>query len=207
MICTRPDIAYAARVVSRFMSNPGKTHWNVIQWILCYLKGTADYVLCFGGKHTQLCGYVDSDMAGNLDKRRSTAGYVFPFAGIAINWVSHLQQVIALSSTEAEYIALVEGSKEIICLQRLLSKLWCKQSGFPLFCDSNSAIHPAKNSAFHSRTKHIELRYHFIHHVLDEGKLRLHKIDTKLNPEDTLTKVVPREKFKFCRASLGILKK
>jgi hypothetical protein len=90
MVSTRPDIAHAVGVVSRFMSNPGKAHWEAVKWILRYLKGTSDYVLCFGGNKVQLQGYTDSDLAGDLDKRRSTTGYTFTFAGAAISWASRL---------------------------------------------------------------------------------------------------------------------
>ena len=85
MVCTHPNIAQAVGVVSRFMSSPGKQHWDAVKWILRYLKGTSDFVLCFGGKDTSLRGYTDSDMAGNLDNRRSTTGYVFTFVGAAIS--------------------------------------------------------------------------------------------------------------------------
>ena len=110
-------------------------------------------------------------MAGDLDKRRSTIGYVFTFVGATISWDSRKQQVVALSSTKAEYIALTEGAKELIWLQRLFGELGFQQSNFTLFSDSKSAIHLAKNSAFHSHTKHIETRFHFICHALEEGRL------------------------------------
>lgn len=91
---------------------------------------------------------------------------MYTFVGATISWVSRLQQVVALSSTEAKYIALSEGAKEMIWLQRLIGDLWFQQSVFTLFCDSNSAIHLSKNLAFHNRTKHIELQYHFIRHCI-----------------------------------------
>jgi hypothetical protein len=144
-------------------------------------------------------------MAGDLDKQRSTIGYVFTFVGAAVSWTSRKQPVVALSSNEAEYIALMEGAKELIWLQRLFGELGFKQSTFTLFSDSKSAIYLAHNSTFHSRSKHIETRFHFIRHALEEGRLKLEKIDTTVNPADMFTKVVPREKFEFCRASLGIV--
>ena len=101
-------------------------------------------------------------MAGNLDNRRSTTGYVFTFARAAISWASKLQQVVSLSTTEAEYIALTEAAKELIWLQRLFSDFDYPQQGSALYCDSKSAIDLAKNVVFHSRTKRIEVRYHFI---------------------------------------------
>ena len=86
MICTRPDIAHAVGVVSRFMSKPGRQHWEAVKWIMRYLKGTTDRVLCFAGKELTLTGYVDADLAGSdLDKRRSTSGYVFTFGETAVS--------------------------------------------------------------------------------------------------------------------------
>lgn len=99
--------------------------------------------------------------------------------------------MVSLSSIEAEYIALIEGAKELIWLQRLFGELGFKQSTFTLFSESNNAIQLAKNSTFHSRTKHIETRFHFIRHSLEEGRLQLEKIDTKVNLADAFTKVVP----------------
>ena len=91
MGCTRPDIAQAVGVVSRFMNNPGKGHWEAVKWILRYLRGTSHYSLCFGGSNSCLQGYVDSDMAGDIDGGRSTTGYVFTIGGTAVSWISKLQ--------------------------------------------------------------------------------------------------------------------
>jgi hypothetical protein len=102
------------------------------------------------------------DMAGDKDSRRSTTGYVFTIGGTAVSWISKLQKVVALSTTEVEYVAATEASKEMIWLQRFMEELGKKQENNKLYCDSQSAIHLAKNSAFHSKTKHIQLRYHFI---------------------------------------------
>ena len=116
MVCTRPYIAHAVGVVSRYMNNPGKEHWKAIQWILRCLRGTNSHALCFGGSDTILQGYVDVDMAGDKDNRRSTTGYVFIVGGTTASWISKLQQVVALSTTEAEYVATTEASKEMIWL-------------------------------------------------------------------------------------------
>ena len=204
MVCTRPDIAHAVGVVNRYMSNPGKRHWLAVKWILRYLRGTTSQALCFGGSNTTLQGYADSDMAGDRDSSRSTTGYVFTVGGTAVSWISRLQRVVALSSAEAEYVALTEASKEMIWLQRFMEELGKKQESSRLYCDSQSAIHLAKNSAFHSKTKHIQLRYHFIRSVLEDGQLKLEKIHTSQNPADMLTKAVTREKLSTCSVSVGI---
>ena len=136
MVCTRPDIAHVVGVVSRYMSNPGKQHWLVVKWILRYLRGTTSQALCFGGSNTTLQGYGDSDMAGDRGSSRSTTGYVFTVGGTAVSWISRLQRVVALSSAETEYVALIEASKEMIWLQRFMEELGKKQESSRLYCDS-----------------------------------------------------------------------
>ena len=91
MVCTRPDIAHIVGVVSRYMNNLGKEHWKAVQWIHRYLRGTTSHALCFGGLDTVLQGYVDADMAGDKDNRRSTTGYVFTIGGTTVSWISKLQ--------------------------------------------------------------------------------------------------------------------
>ena len=101
-------------------------------------------------------------MTGDRDNRRSTTGYVFTVGGTAVSWVSKIQCVVALSTTEEEYVAATEASKEMIWLQRLMGELGKNHDMGTLYSDSQSAIHLAKNSAFYSRNKHIQLKYHFI---------------------------------------------
>jgi hypothetical protein len=175
MVCTRPDIAHAMGVVSRYMNNPGKEHWETVKWILKYLRGTATHALCFEGLDIVLQGYVDSDMAGDKDRRRSTTGYVFTVGGTPISWISKLQMVVALSTIEGEYFSATEASKEMIWLQRFMEELGKKQENSRLYCDSESTIHLAKNLTFHSNTNHIQLMYHFIRSILEDGDLKLER--------------------------------
>ena len=124
-------------------------------------------------------------------------GYVFTVGGTSVSWVSRLQQVVALSTTESEYVACTEASKEYIWLTGLMEELGKVKSSGKLWCDSQSAIHLAKNSTFHSRTKHIKVRYHFIRSVLEDGTLSLGKIHTSQNVSDMFRKVVDRMKLNF----------
>jgi hypothetical protein len=204
MVCTRPDIAHAVGAVSRFMTNPGKQHWEAVKWILRYLRGTTDRCLCFRRGELKLQGFVDADFAAEVDHRRSTTGYVFTVGTTAVSWISQIQKIVALSTTEAEYIAVTEASKEMIWLQGLLAEMGFKQEKNVLHSDSQSAIHLAKNSAFHSRTKHIGLRYHFVRSLLEDGVLTLEKIQGSKNPADMLTKTVTTEKLKLCSTSVGL---
>lgn len=206
MVCTRPDIAHAVGVVSRFMGDPGKQHWEAVKWILRYLKGTVSNTSCFDGRNVELLGHVDADLASNdSDGSRSTTGYVFPFGGAAIFWISQLQKVVALSTTEAEYVAITEASKEMEWLhQNLLGELGKEYKNSIIYSDSQSAIFLANNSAFHKRTKHIRLKYHYIRHLLEMEILQLLKIRGSENPADMFTKVVALEKLKLCIASIGL---
>jgi len=126
------------------------------------LRGTSNKHLCFGGSNTDLAGYVDSNLVGDIDTKQSTAGYVFTVGGITMSWISRLQNVVALSTTEAEYVAATKASKEMIWLQSFMEELGKQQANSYLFTNSQSVIHLEKNFALHSKTKHIQLRYHFI---------------------------------------------
>ncbi|GMI75420.1 cysteine-rich RLK (RECEPTOR-like protein kinase) 8 [Hibiscus trionum] len=208
MVCTRPDISQAVGVVSRYMHDPGKGHWQAVKWILRYLQQTVDVGLVFEQDETLgqfVVGYVDSDYAGDLDKRRSTTGYLFALAKAPVSWRSTLQSTVALSTTEAEYMAVAEAVKEAIWLNGLLEDLGVVQSHISLYCDSQSAIHLAKNQVYHSRTKHIDVRYHFVREIFEEGKVLLQKIATAENPADMLTKVVTSIKFNHCLNLINIL--
>ena len=149
-------------------------------------------------------GFADADMDGDVDTRKFTTGYLYTFAGATMSWVSRLQRVVALSTTEVEYIVATEACKEMLWMQRFLGDLGIKQEKYVLYCDSQSAIHLAKNPAFHSKSKHIDLRYHWIRQVLEEGHLQLEKIHTTENPTDMLTKILPRDKQELCRSLTGL---
>ncbi|KAE8654775.1 glutamate-ammonia ligase family protein [Hibiscus syriacus] len=197
MVCTRPDISQAVGVVSMYMHDPGKEHWQTVKWIMRYILNTVDVGLVFQqDKQDGQCvvGYCDSDYAGDLDKRRSTTGYVFTFAKAPVSWKSTLQSTVALSTTKAEYMSVTEVVKEEIWLHRLLGELGMEQKHIKVYCDSQSAIHLAKNQVYHARTKHIDVRYHFVREILEEGGVIIQKIRTTENPADMLTKVITAAK-------------
>ena len=204
MVCSRPDLSYALSVVSRYMANPGKEHWKAVQWIFRYLRGTSNAYLQFGKTRDGLVGFVDSDFAGDLDKRRSLTGYVFTIGGCAVSWRATLQSIVACSTTDAEYMAISEACKEAIWLRGLYTEL-CGDSSCPtVFSDSQSAIYLTKNPMYHERTKHIDVRYHYIRDVVAEGDLKVCKISTHDNPADMMTKPVPTNKFELCSGLVGI---
>ncbi|GJT98487.1 retrovirus-related pol polyprotein from transposon TNT 1-94, partial [Tanacetum coccineum] len=180
MVCTRLDIAYAVGVVSIFISNPGREHWEVVKWLLRYLKGTSKATLCFSRKEVVLEGFSNLDYGSCLDSGKGTTGYVFIVGGIAVSLMSRIQKYVAMSTTEAEYMAIVEAGKEL------------------------SAIHLVKNLVFHGQTKHIKIRYHYIRELVSEGMLSLKKILGAKNLVDMLTTVVKTKKLKLYATLTGL---
>ncbi|WVZ81831.1 hypothetical protein U9M48_029166 [Paspalum notatum var. saurae] len=173
-----PDLSHALSVVSRYMANPGKEHWKAVQWIFRYLRGTANACLQFGNSKSGLVGYVDSDYAGDLDKRRSLTGYVFTIGGCAVSWKA--------------------TCKEAVWLRGLYNELCGDTTCTTIFCDSQSAICLTKDQMFYERTKHIDVRYHYIRGVIAQGDIKVRKISTHGNPADMMTKPVPANKFELC---------
>ncbi|KAL0366969.1 UNVERIFIED_CONTAM: Retrovirus-related Pol polyprotein from transposon TNT 1-94 [Sesamum radiatum] len=163
MVSTRPDIAYAVSCLSRYMSNAGTPHWEALKWLLRYLIKTENTGIRFSkcSDGVKLIGYVDSNYTNDRDSRRSTTSYVFTLCGACISWKSQLQNIVALSTTEAEYIATTEAFKEAIWLKGILSEIGFLKNNLTVFSDSQSSIQLCKNPVFHDRTKHIE--------VLSEG--------------------------------------
>ena len=153
----------------------------------------------------KLQGYVDADFAGDIDSRKSTTGFVFTLSGTTILWASNLQKIVTLFITEAEYVAVTEVGKEMIWLHGFLDELGKKQEMGILHSDNHSAIFLAKNLAFHSKSKHIQTKYHFICYLVKDKLVILKKICGSQNPTDMLTKGVTIEKLKLCATSVGLL--
>lgn len=207
MVGTRPDLAYDVGLISRFMSSPSQEHWQAVKWVMRYIRNTVDLKLTFTkGDKVQVADYCDSDYAADLDKRISITGYVFQVGGNTVSWRSGLQHVVALSTTEAECMALVEAAKEALWLKGITSELGYPQEQAEIFCDSQSAICLSKNSTFHERTKHFHIRLNFIRDVVKDGSLKVSKINTKVNPADILTKSVPVKKFDEGLTNLKVLR-
>ena len=136
---------------------------------------------------TQLQGFVDADYAGNIDTRKSLTGYLFTVFGGAVSWKA-VQSVVAFSTTEAEYMAMTEAVKEVIWLKGITEELAMYRCKVVVYCDNQSVIHLAKNRSFHERSKHIDVRLHFVKDIIDAGEIGVGKVPTKDNPSDILTK-------------------
>ena len=184
---------------------------------LRYLRRTSNVGLVYSptssnGKSNELISFCDSDWAGDFDSRRSTTGYVFMISKGAISWKSRRQQTVALSSTEAEYMAVTDASKEGIWLRSLYSeiKLWnpSQQPQQPqpqlILVDNNGAIELAKNPKHHDRTKHIDIRHHFIREAIESKLIELQRVDTSLNTADIFTKALSVELHQRHVKGLGL---
>ena len=211
MVCTRPDLSYAVSFVSRFMADPWREHWHALKWVLRYIKGTVNKGLVFGANGDVACedevitGLVDSDFAGCLNTRKSLTGYVFTSFGTSISWKASLQKVVALSSTKAKYMALTEAIKEALWLLGLVRELQISQKQVTMFCDNQGVVQLSKNQVYHERTKHIDIKLHFITDVVNEGKVAVKKVPTEENPADMITKSLPSSKFNYCLELIGVL--
>lgn len=147
---------------------------------LKYLKGTRDYCLSFSKDQNLLEGFVDADWGGNIKDRKSYTGYIFKLCGAGISWESKKQKTVALSSTESEYMAIAEGFKEGIYLRGLVGELTGIVTKISIFNDNQSAQKLIKNPVFHKRTKHIDIKYHFIRDIVDKKLLTVEYLDTNL---------------------------
>jgi hypothetical protein len=206
---TRPDIAFAVNQVSRYCHNPGPQHWEAVKHILAYLKGTTQYGICFNGSSGSsdcaLVGYTDSDYAGDLDHYRSTTGYILFFNNGPVSWCSRRQPSTASSTTQAEYQALSDGSREAAFFMWLLQELGVESKrAVTLFCDNNAAIQLASNPVFRSRTKHINVAYHIVRDYVEAHQIKAERVDTKDNLADILTKPLPSTDFKRFRELIRV---
>lgn len=208
MISTRPDVAQAISVTSRFMADHGKQHWLALKWTLRYMKGAKDYGILYRGGEEQkgeaLMGYCDSDYACNIDNRKSQTGYVFTLFGGAISWKSTLQSVVALSTTEAKYMAITAVVKESFWLRGIAGEFGVEQRAIPIGCDNSGAINLSKHRVFHKRSKHTDVRYHFVREEIEKGNIVVFKVDTAFNPADMLTKHLSKENFDLCIELAGM---
>ena len=173
--------------------------------MLRYLNTTIDYGLCFNKSNAlDLVGYVDSDFAGDRDSRKSTTAYYFTLGGNCISWKSSLQPLVTLSTTEAEYIAITDVFKEAIWLQDILTEIQQLHGKTVVYSDSQSAIHLSKNPVHHERTKHVDVKYHFVREIISSGKIEIKKVPTEDNPSDMGTKTVTATKLSHCMKLLHV---
>lgn len=206
-ICTRPDISYAVGQVAKYSSQPNQTHWQAVKRILGYLKGTSAFGVSYGdvADKDRLVVYSDSDFAGDENDRCSTTGIVFMLNGGPISWSSVKQQCVSISTTEAEYVAASMAVQNTIWLRSLLKEIGIEQAvPTPLFSDNQSAIRLVRNSEFHQRSKHIDVKYHYIRKMQENKEINIQYVATEHQFTDVLTKAVNRNNFLKFRFSIGM---
>jgi hypothetical protein len=203
-VCTRPDIALAVSALSRYMSKPAASHWLAAKGVLRYLAGTPDHGIIFRAGDNHLHGYCDSDHGGDKDTRRSTTGYVFMLNGGAISWSSKLQPTVAVSSTEAEYMAAAFAVKEALWLRKLSFEFNLPIAPVPIYGDNQSTLKQLKHPIATTRSKHIDVVYHSARERAERGEVVFSYVSTADNVADIFTKPLPDFKFIKCRESLGI---
>ena len=192
MTCTRPDLSYVVGKLSQNLAKPTNADLQLSKFVLKYIKGTLNYSLKFrkSTEDLKLIGFCDSDYANGND-RKSISGYCFRLSsnGPMIIWRSKKQTTVALSTCEAEYVALTAAVQEANFLQQLFSDMTFSQKlPVEIYCDNNAAISLAKNPVNHQRSKHIDVKYHYIRGQIAEGNVAVHYINTEDNVADSFTK-------------------
>ncbi|CAI0452658.1 unnamed protein product [Linum tenue] len=210
MTATRPDIVFSVCLLSRYMAAPTRLHMLAAKRVLRYLKGTLTHGIWYKKKGGgSLVGYTDSDYAGDLDDRKSTSGYVFFLSGGAVSWSSKKQPVVTLSTTEAEFVAAAGCATQCVWLRRVLEQMgWntSVQEGTKIYCDNNSAIKLSKNHVLHGRSKHIDVRFHYLRELVKDGTVELVHCGTTHQIADIMTKADKNETFEFLRDQLRVRK-
>jgi hypothetical protein len=215
---TGPDIAYAVGMLSRYMEKAEEKHWEAAMKVISYLKGTAkvgiEYSLQSGTNlfegELKLSGlkleaYVDSDWGTDKDGRKSITGYVVKMLGGPIAWRSRKQKSVALSSMEAEYMALADAIKEVMYIRSLLHELSIDiDEPTTIWEDNNACLELTRNPEHHERAKHIDIRYHFIRDVINKGEMEVKRVDTKDQVADGLTKSLNTKRFMELRMKMGL---
>ena len=203
---TRPDLAYSVGCLARFMANPSPLHFNLLKKVWNYLGNTPKLGLFYQSEPNSIECYTDADWGGDLGTRRSTTGYIFLFRGCPISWSSKLQKTVALSSCEAEYMALKEAIKEQHYIKALLDELSLNIAinCLDIYTDSKSAIELAKNPIYHARSKHIDIQYHFVRETSQKGLIQLKWVPTEGQLANSLTKPISNEKWTRFIEGIGL---
>lgn len=191
---SRPDIAFAVNIVSRYVNNPNQSHVNAIKRIIRYLISTKNLCIEYSCI-SQIVGFSDADFASDLDSRKSNSGYIFMMNGGPVTWASRKQTTVALSTTESEFMAAAEAAKELLWLRQLFIDIRVPQKLISLCIDNQSTIKLIHNPVYHKRSKHIDVKYMFIREKVEAGIMSINYVSTVNQIADFLTKALPVTKF------------
>lgn len=194
-VCTRPDIAHSVSYLSQFNNCYTECHWKAAKRVLRYLKGTLDYRLTYKKGNMNIIGFTDADWGADHLDRRSYTGYVFYLGNSVVSWESRKQRTVALSSTEAEYMAISDSCKEAIFLQTFVCECTGMKCKIDLYNDNQSAQKICISTLSHSRTKHIDIRHHFVKDLINKKIVNLCYLCTEEMLADIFTKSLTKEKY------------
>ncbi|XP_073220735.1 secreted RxLR effector protein 161-like [Cicer arietinum] len=206
---TRPDISYSVGLISRFIEKPRTSHYMEAKRILRYIKETIELGLLYSRKlneeEVELISFTDADWCGDMDDRKSTAGYVFTINNSPISWCSKKQNIVALSICEAEYVVASMGACQAMWLTELMAKLELRRNNaVKMKIDNKSAIDLARHPSVHRTSKHIETRFYFLRDQVMKGNIKLKHCNTNYQKTDILTKSLKRVKFEEMKIKLGL---
>ena len=206
LTASRPDISYNVRVCARYQANPKELHMSALKRIINYVKTTANFgVWYIKDTNDILAGYSNTDWAGNADDRKSISGGCFYVGNNLVFWMSKKQNSIFLSTAEVKYIATGSCCTQLLWMQKLFHDYDICLEYLTIYCDNTSAINISKNLVQHSRTKHVEIRHHFIRELVEDGTLTLEFIHTNDQKADLFTKPLDSKQFEFLRQNIGVL--
>ena len=203
---SKPDISYSVGVCARYQTNLKESHMIVLKRIIKYVKTTANFNVQYS-KDTNdiLAEYSDADWTKNANDRKSTLGGCFYMGNNLISQMSKKQNFISLSTAEAEYIAADSCFIQLLWMQKLLLNYGIRQEHLTIYCDNTNAINISKDLVQHSRTKHIEIRHHFIWELIEDGTFTLEFIHTDDQKIDLFTKPLDSKQFEFLRQNIGVI--
>ena len=191
------------------MQNPGPAHYAALKRVLRYLLGTMNYGIVYDGKikgGLELWGYADADWAGDPNDRRSTTGYIFNLCGGPVSWQSSKQQTVAMSTVEAEYQAGAAAAREALWIRQVLRELEVPQEEpTRILEDNQGCISSSKNPEVHSRSKHIDIKHHFLRERVETGEVRLEYCSSERMTADLMTKALTSERFRRLRKNLNMV--
>ncbi|GKA98885.1 retrotransposon protein, putative, ty1-copia subclass [Tanacetum coccineum] len=209
--CTRPDVAFAQNITSRFQHNSGDEHWIAVKTILKYLRNTKDMFLVYGGdmkRELRVSCYTDAGYLTHTDDMRSQTGYVFVLNGGAVDWKSTKQSIFATSSTDAEYIAAFDASKEAVWIRKFISGLGVVptiEEPINMYCDNTGAIAIAKDHEVTKGARHFLAKVHYLRETIQMGDVKIEKVDTDDNLADPFTKALAFSKHSELTKKIGMI--
>ncbi|XP_030970266.1 secreted RxLR effector protein 161-like [Quercus lobata] len=202
---SKPDIAFSVGVCARFQAAPKESHLTAVKRIIHYINGTFDYGIWYSRDSNKcLAGYSDVDWARCIDYRKSTSGGCFYLGNNLVSWMSKNQNSVSLSTVEAEYIAAASCCAQLLWMKKLLHDYGITQDTMCVFCDNTSVINLSKNPVQHSKSKHIEIRYHFIRDLVEEKTVYLEFINTDNQKANIFTKPLDGPRFESLHKTIGV---